>query len=102
GRDRVSLRADRPPVRGQVGQRLSFWYARTVRGSITAVMRTGQATASAVAWSVTNPPVPCEGLPNSSRVAVIVADSGFHSATVPSQPGISEGSMKALDSIVTG
>jgi hypothetical protein len=54
-------------------------------------------TAINVAFSATQEPDPIPGLPNRSRVAVTVADSGFHSAIVPSQPGMVPGEMKALD-----
>ena len=57
----------------------------------------GQTTASSMAcWSAQETP-PRPGLPNSSRVAVTVADSGFHSATTPSQPGmVAVGAMALL------
>ena len=42
------------------------------------------------------------GLPNSSRVAVIVDDTGFHSATTPSHPGMCSGAVKPLDTNPSG
>ena len=45
---------------------------------------------------------PQVGLPNSSRVAATVEDSGFHSAIVPSQPGIVPGATNVLDRKLTG
>ena len=48
----------------------------------------GHTTAmSRACWSAQETP-PRSGLPNSSRVAVMVAVIGFHSATTPSQPGM--------------
>ena len=47
-----------------------------------------------------SPPHP--GLPNSSRVAATVADSGFHSEIAPSHPGIVSGATKVLERKRTG
>lgn len=55
------------------------------------MISSGHATASSSACSAGHEPGGQSGLPNSSRVAVTVADSGFHAAIVPSQPGISSG-----------
>ena len=42
------------------------------------------------------------GLPKSSRVAVVVAESGFHKAMVPNQDGMVAGSTKTLERKLTG
>ncbi len=65
-------------------------------------MTTGHTIAISSELSATQPPVSTPGLPNRSRVALIVAEIGFHVAIAPSQPGISSMAMNALDSIVTG
>jgi len=41
-------------------------------------------------------------LPNSSRAAATVDDSGFHSDTARSQPGISSGETNVFANIVSG
>src|SRR6476469_528121 len=85
-----------------LGHRLSRWKRRTDRGKKIAMSSTGQATAMGVACSVSQEPPPQLGLPKRCRVAATVEDSGFHSAIVPSQPGMVPGATKVLDRKVTG
>jgi len=73
-------------------------------GRNTATINTGHATASSRAFCAGQEVPTSSGtlLPNSSRVAATVADSGFHSATVPSHGGISDGETNVLEIIVSG
>jgi len=66
------------------------------------MITSGQTTAMAIAFSATKDVPPLPGFPNSSRVAVTLADSGFHSAIVPSQTGIESVGAKVFVTIVIG
>src|SRR5690625_2550373 len=56
----------------------------------TAVMASGQDTAMTSGWSATHEVAGAAGLPNSSRVAITVAESGVHAAGAASHPGMRE------------
>ena len=65
-------------------------------------MRIGQTTAMSNAFcSIQLFPIGT-GLPNSSRTALAVEDTGFHIAIVPSHSGISDGGVKTLEIIPNG
>src|SRR4051794_40284026 len=87
---------------GGGSQRLSRRNLRTDRGKKIAVISAGHRTARSREWCAAQEPPPQPGFPNSSREADTVADSGFHSATVPSQPGMVDGAANTLDRNPTG
>src|SRR5262245_42224286 len=70
----------------RVRHRLSLWNRRTDNGKKIAIRTSGHTTAISVACCSTQLPLSHVGFPNSSRDAETVADNGFHSAIVPSQP----------------
>lgn len=57
----------------------------------------GQTEAASTAFSVSQPPVAPVGFPKSSRVAVAVAETGFHAAIAPSHPGIVSAETNTVD-----
>jgi hypothetical protein len=61
---------------------------RTANGAKIKQITIGHTIAIINEFSVTHASPPSPGFPNNSLVAVTVADMGFHSAMVPSHPGI--------------
>jgi drug/metabolite transporter (DMT)-like permease len=82
--------------------RLSRWKRRTASGRKIAVMINGQTTDISSAFCSIQVSPTAGGLPNNSRAAVTVEDTGFHNAMVPSQAGISDGATKTLEIIANG
>ena len=90
------------PQQAGASQRERRWKRRTLSGKKTTEISTGQTTAIRTACVAIQEPPAAPTLPNSSRAAPTVEESGFHSATTPSQSGISDGATNALVIMVIG
>lgn len=93
-------RSSDPRLEVRQSPRARYW--RTASGRKITVSRAGQSSAIRIECWLAQSPEFQPGLPNSSRIAVAVAEIGFQVAIAPSQPGIVAGETNALDRKPTG